>query len=427
MMVGVLVAVFTLAFAVRLGLTVQFVGLAAPPDGAANPDQLDYEMFAWQLAQGHGYGYSADRPSATRLPGTSWTILPVYLTFGRDFAMARLTIIALSAATCALVALIVGRSFGLLAGGLAGLALAGTPEHAYYAMHLLSESPFGFWLVVTVGLAIEALRRKDWRWDVAVGLALGMAVYCRPQAMFMVPIAWGLWLLAGRRTWRTHWQRVALPTVVMLACLLPWMVRNQVVIGKFGLSTIVCQGIWGSHNPVTFSDLAVAGSWIPTSSLDDQFPLSHDEVERERQSLAYAKAAIRENWRLLPYLEWMKLRSFLLPSDPSGAKNRLLVASFAVSWSVMGPLAAVGLVVAWRRNRRAAVVFVSAVAGTVLMVLVFYGLKRFRHAMAPVYVPLAMLTVTEVLRLAWLQSRALLERRGGSSRLHYPPSTAPSA
>ncbi len=67
-----------LAFALRVAVAAKFQGLAAPPDAASNPDPLDYEAFAWSVADGHGYALADGTRTARRPPGTSVALLPVY-------------------------------------------------------------------------------------------------------------------------------------------------------------------------------------------------------------------------------------------------------------------------------------------------------------------------------------------------------------
>ncbi|MEM9416697.1 MAG: hypothetical protein AAGA29_14645 [Planctomycetota bacterium] len=73
-----LAALFTIAFAVRLGLTAAFVGLDAPPDAQANPDQLDFEQIAWQVAQGNGFVLDTGDPTARRAVGAVGTMALPY-------------------------------------------------------------------------------------------------------------------------------------------------------------------------------------------------------------------------------------------------------------------------------------------------------------------------------------------------------------
>lgn len=87
-------------FALRVGVTAKFQGIGAPPDAESNPDQVEYENFAWRLASGHGYTKPDGTPTAIRPPGTSAALLPVYWLCGHDFFAARIWFATLSALSC---------------------------------------------------------------------------------------------------------------------------------------------------------------------------------------------------------------------------------------------------------------------------------------------------------------------------------------
>ncbi len=144
------VAIFLIALTARLGLTHRFVGLDAPPDAHANSDQLDYEVLAYHLVTGEGYAIHPGQPTASRTPGTSFTLAPVYAAFGRSFTAGRVWFCVLSALTCVLAVWLGTAGFNRAVGLSAGLGLALYPGHAYNAMHFVSETPFGFWMMLAL-------------------------------------------------------------------------------------------------------------------------------------------------------------------------------------------------------------------------------------------------------------------------------------
>ncbi len=184
-------AILAFAIAIRVGLAAVFVGLDAPPDAAANPDQLDYELFAWRMSQGEGFTLQDGTPTARRPPGTSLVLLPVYAVFGRNFAAGRLWFCLLSAATCLAVGWVGREAFGPLTGLIAATGLAAYPNHAYYAMHFLSEVPFSLLVVTASGASIRAFRdERSLSWATAAGLCWGLAGLVRPNILLVIPLLW---------------------------------------------------------------------------------------------------------------------------------------------------------------------------------------------------------------------------------------------
>src|SRR5207244_3838102 len=107
----------------------------ASPKGEANPDQLEYEAFAYEISQGQGFVLETGEPSACRPPGTSFVLAPVYVLFGRSYLAARVWFCLLSAACCPVAGWIAHRLLGAWTGLLAATWLALYPGHAYYAIH----------------------------------------------------------------------------------------------------------------------------------------------------------------------------------------------------------------------------------------------------------------------------------------------------
>ena len=123
-----LLLVACLSFILNLVVSVQFQGLSAPPKSEANPDQVEYELFAYRLSTGNGYTWDSGEATACRPPGTSFTILPVYCLFGRSFTIARIWICLLAALTCLATGWIAWQIGGPLSGIAATACLAALPR-----------------------------------------------------------------------------------------------------------------------------------------------------------------------------------------------------------------------------------------------------------------------------------------------------------
>ncbi len=402
-----LVLVFVVALTARLAMTYQFVGFRAPPDANANSDQLDYEVLAFHLVTGQGYAITPGKPTASRTPGTSMTLAPVYAVFGRSFAMGRIWFCLLSAGTCLLAVCFGSLCFNRLAGLMAGFGLAIYPGHAYNAMHFLSETPFGFWMLLALVLTACAIRKQrgGWWMNSLAGLCWALAIYTRPQLLLAVPIAGGLAVIALLFKHPIHFKRWAIQTAVIVLTLSPWIVRNDVVLGKPTLSTITGYGLWGSHNELTFNDPACRGDWIRASILEDaDHPLTGNEVQRNDQATQYGIDAIKANADKMPALLAAKLWRLATPFTQTD--NQIARLAFAVSWIVVAPMFLVGLIVAFKRAQTTAWMLLLPILATIASTLIYYGSVRFRDSVSPVFVIFAGVCVAQFISLLATQRKS---------------------
>lgn len=386
--------IFLIAFTARLGLTHRFVGLDAPPDAHANSDQLDYELLAHHMVTGQGYAIFPGKPTASRTPGTSMTLAPVYAVFGRSFTLGRVWFCALSAMTCVLVVWLGSITFNRTVGLVGGLGLALYPAHAYNAMHFVSETPFGLWLTLALVASVYAYKQqrggsaKVVGINALAGLCWAMAIYARPQLLLAVPIA-GV-LAMGAFVWRDrqHLKHLAVQVVVLSLVLSPWVIRNAVVMGKPTISTITGYGLWGSHNDLTFNDADHRGGWVKASLLiDADHPLTGNEVQRNDQATQYGIQAIRDHAHAMPALVAAKLWRLVTPIKDTD--NRLVQIAFAAGWIAVGPMFLLGTMLSFKRSFTTACLFLLPVMATLASTVVFYGSVRFRDALAPVFIVLA--------------------------------------
>lgn len=377
------------AFALRVGVAAKFQGLAAPPDAESNPDQIDYESFAWSVADGHGYSLVDGTPTARRPPGTSVALLPIYWLFGRDWTAGRLWFAALSAASGLFASLIAARLFGQRAGVLAGLLVAFLPGHFYYAQHFLSEVPYGALIALSCWLGVLTLERADrgGAWftaALATGLAFGGALLTRPQVAFAGGVVFLGALLSPPARRRNRLRAALVVGAASTLLLAPWLLRNQAVMGKATLSTIGGFTFWGANNGVIAADPNLAGSWMPVDTLiDAAHPLDGDEVANDAASWSYGSEWLRANPGAIPRLLAQKLMHHF--SAFRTTSNRAVYWSFAAGWLLVAPLALLGLRRCWREARAATLLVLAPVASTLLTALVFYGSIRFRDADAALY------------------------------------------
>ncbi len=400
--------VITLAgWLLRVAMTAHFVGFSAPPDPRDGLDQLDYEQFAYHLSIGAGYTLEDGTPTARRSPGTSFLLVPVYVLCGRNMLAAHHWWLLLSALTIPLAAELLRRVWGPWPALICAAVTALNPGLTYYAMFLWSESPFAFFATVGTWLSVRSLQSdRPTRWNIAAGLVWGFAILLRPQILLMGPVAIIVWLVWGQRNWSLA-RNVAIQTVLACALVVPWVVRNAIVMEKAAIATVVGgHTFWGAHNSVTLNDPHFRGDWLQLSHLTNpqrEWPVA--EVPQEAAAWRYAFEDLRADAHQIPALFLAKFIRLLSPFERT--PNRPLFWAFAGLWIVTLP----GLVCGWREVQRrdpalAAVIGVQF-AATVLCCLMFYGGGRFRHVYEPLLMGIAVVGWARLGRLALAWGPAL--------------------
>lgn len=380
-----LLLTFVVAFSLRATLAAVFVGLSSPPDEGSTVDQVEYENNAYNLSQGLGYVTSIGHPTAYRPPGTSFMIAPIYFALGRSYFAARIGFCILSALTCVVLYLVGEQLWDWRIGAVAAFWLTFYPGHFYHAMHFMSETPYTLFLAIGLGLSLASLRRGSDALGVVAGLIWGFAALIRPQAIFIAPFVLPALALnpSGRRS--TYARLTAIQVVVAVAVIGPWVVRNRVVMGKAALGSTAGVTFWGAHNDVVYEDPALAGGWVrPLALFDDNHRFSGDEFAQDAQAWRYGIAWVKANPSRMPWLYFKKVTRLITPITLT--ENRAVFWAYAISWGVTGPLALLGLIVAFRRDQLAATVLALPLMGILLNCMIFYSNSRFRDSVSPSYV-----------------------------------------
>ncbi len=381
----ILLLVALISFLLNLLLSIHFQGLQAPPKSEANPDQVEYELFAHQLSIGLGYTWPSGEVTACRPPGTSLTLLPVYILFGRSFAIGRIWFCLLAALTCLATGWLAWQVGGPVAAIGATACLALYPGHFYYSMHFLSEVPFGLWLALACGFTLASIQSSRMVHSLIAGGFWGLAVLTRPQTILVAPIALICLAVSGSDSRTRHVKLFAFQLLSAALVISPWVARNAIAVGKPALCTIVGgYTFWGAHNDSVMKNPNLRGSWIPASQLVDvAHPLIGDETAREAAAWRYGKEFIMTNPEKLPLLFGMKIVRIFSPFTETS--NKVVRLCFAIVWSLMAPLLAFGILIATRRYPTATAVLAIPCLATLATALIFYGSDRFRDGVSPVW------------------------------------------
>ena len=211
--------------------------------------------FARVFVHSGTYGLVPGEPSAYTQPLYGWFLIPVYWILGRHWWSLGI-VQALVAVATALLVLAIGRRF-LPERYAAGAAIVATlnPYLVWHDVHVNREIVDQVVLAGLVLATLAAAERRSWRLGALAGLLAGIAVLGNSR-LALLPV-----VLAAYVAWRA---RAALPAVLVVVvagvAVLPWLVRNDVQLGCWTITTDA-RALWKANNAATYRTLA-DGKWI---------------------------------------------------------------------------------------------------------------------------------------------------------------------
>ena len=395
--------------AIALVLRVAWVLYAARLPSGGLHDPNFYYLFGEQLARGEGYRLLHGEATAYYPPGYAFSLAPflwlaihtpldglrnveVGVVAGLNILWQLLTII---------LGFFIARRVGgrTLAGYLAAGALALWPNLIFHTAVALTESLFLVLLLVAVLLAVGA-PWKEARWEtwrlVATGVVLGAATLVRPVTVPIFPALF-LSLLVARSGWRRAVGHTAVVTAIAVSVLVPWAVRNAIVMNQVTLSTNTGDNLCMSRR--------VGGSGGFEFPNTRCFPDTFDRYVRpefETRRDAYGRKLAIEFVREHP-MEELKLvfrrlgSTFQNDADGLAAVEsygddrfmsrgtRDLLRTTATTFAVVAGLAGTaGLIVLAVRRRPADLFVVLTGIGMLLPPMAFFGDSRFHVPAVPI-------------------------------------------
>jgi hypothetical protein len=368
-----------LAAVVVLGFVVR-AWSATHPVVNPGPDADAYAALARALFEHHSYGNPGQTSTSDWSPGAPLLFGAVYwLTGGVNPEAARLVIALLGAGMVLLTFLLGSRVAGRWAGLVAALLVATYPTYIENNGQLLSEPLAAFLLTgAMLGMLWAADDgRRWWAWALP-GLTLGALILTRPEyqaisVVFAALVAW--------RVWRDTGAARAVGAVALLAAcaalvVVPWMARNQAVVGKWTVSTGGGKALFvatflpgdgrqvptkrelmrrflGAKDPITTSELKAQ----PMTPLLNRVARKYPELPRDEslgrigkenlrtylseQPLAYVRMSAAKFWNIFergssPYMRdwgWVAYHRVLLLLGIAGFAA--LVARRPTRWTAM--------------------------------------------------------------------------------------------
>jgi hypothetical protein len=396
------------AAALSLGVGIVYVVLARHV--ALAGDELDYDAYGRFAAHGRWFWltkpYGIAHPSAWKPPGYPAWVGLWYSVLGTEPTRTELVQTLFGPATVALTWLLARRFTDDRRVRLgAAFLVAVYPMAWQYSGLLYPEAiaiPLGL-AVLVVALGHEPTVRRA----AVVGGLVGMNLLVRPSAFFLLAGVLVAWLAAVglRRTLTAGAIAVAVAAVVIA----PWTVRNAHVMHAFIPLSVQDMAIAGTFNPTSAADPDYPYAWRAVSERDrDLFDPHHprSEADLRAQLKTRAFSYIREHPASIPKaFFWNGLSRLWDVRRPSRALHEVrfegrvrgvAIAALAFYY-VLAPLALLGL---WTLRGRRDLLF--GLLATALLASVAFTIDsgtRYRATLEPVIVVLA------CLGLAWLADR----------------------
>src|SRR5438876_1580419 len=240
-----LVSIAALALAVRMAIVALW-----PP--ARTPLVFEYEELALNVLSGRGFQWShLGLDYQSMRPLFPYLCAIVYALTGTSH-VAMLVIQGLTSGATAAAAYGLGRALDIRpAGIIAGLAVALEPGQLYFDVTRIQ--PVGLqallFTLTLVGL-IALLETPRPAMAAVIGLVAGLAAYERGTIVFFIPVALALVARRHRLSLRRALGLTAIVILAAVAVHVPWIVRNQLVYGRFvAIMTPGPELLWIGNNP----------------------------------------------------------------------------------------------------------------------------------------------------------------------------------
>jgi hypothetical protein len=426
------VVVAAVALAVRLAYLAA-TGWHLPPERLIE-DNPDYYAIARNLAAGRGYAkvwngpgpdHGTLRPTAFRAPLWPAVQATLYTVVEPTPTRGRLLTVVIDTAACALLVVVGARLVSRAAGILAGLMAAVYPPLWVFTGQLWSE-PLMALVVLGAVLAADRYRSSPGPGRAAaLGAVLGLVTLTRPNGLVVAGFlgAWVAW--HGRRRLGAALRSVAACAAALAVVVGPWVAYSSARMGTF--VPVTTQG--GSLLAGDFSDTIIDRSsphwgWWDYDLVIREYFASPDEVTWGRRLQRIGARWIRDNpggtvlavaYRTVRYFDlytaWDDRRHDRIPT-PWGGLNVAAV----VSWWVVAPLGAAGVVGLRRRRALGPLVPALCVLGAFAVSgMLLGGATRYRVPADPLVILLA---------ASWLTARL---RVGADGRAPTPAAPAPAA
>jgi 4-amino-4-deoxy-L-arabinose transferase-like glycosyltransferase len=388
-----------LVAAIVLGVIVRVVYVLVTRHYRLAGDEVEYDSEGWLIAHGHLFytrlPYGILTAGAWKPPGYPLWVGIWYAIVGHHPLVVRFAQVPLGAITIFLSWVLARRLFGSRVAAAAAFVVAVYPLAFQYEELLYSESlatPLTIAAVILIFTGRPTRRRA-----IVCGLLIGVSLLIRASDVFLLLGLLVTWIVATG--WRRGIGLTALATLVAALVLVPWTVRNEVVVHGFVPIAIDDAALYGTFNAQSAHDPVWPYAWRadPPSAaplFNPAHPLSEITLHAKLLHLGLSYIGAHPTsvlaaffWNGLSRLWDIRHRSRSLAEVPFEGRSRLLTNIGLDMYDVLLPLALIGL---WRaRRRRELVLGMLALALGAAVVFTSDSGTRYRATLEPVIAVLA--------------------------------------
>lgn len=360
---------------------------------AIAPDELNhrgdpryFHLTANLLVDGHGYiapipflATGTVYPSAEHPPGWSAVLAIFSAVGGRSYEVHELVGCAVGAGTVVCAGLLARRVGGARAGLIAAAVAALYPVYVALDGSLMSEPPYALGVALCMLAAFRVADEPTLRRAALLGLAIGLTVLVRGEALGLMVVLAVPAVLAVRER---RIARIAVVWLVALVAIAPWAIRNSTTFHRPMLvSSEDGPVIAGANCALTYNGRDT-GYWHSACvGLRAEFNPAIRSQALRRQGLDYARAHAGrlpavEGVRLLrTFGLWQPVRHVYFAEGRTMPGRRVAIACV---WAVL--LLGIAGAVLLRRRRVALAILLAPVALAIVTTLLAFGYTRFRYA-----------------------------------------------
>jgi hypothetical protein len=283
------------------------------------------DIFA-QTFVAHGtFGMLPGEPSAYTQPLYGWFLVPVYWILGRHWWSIGLAQIAVAVAAALLVFAIAHRYVSPWWAGGAAVATTLHPYLVWHDVHVNREIVDQLCAAALVLLTLRVADRASRRDATLLGGVTGLALLGNTR-LVLIPLLCAAYL-AFRRV---PWPAVVLVLAGAAVVVTPWLVRNEVNVGCFTLTTDG-RAFWKANNDQTY-DLLSSGRWIDDIRRDSPRPPEPAHLTPEEAYYIYVNKGRLLRPDECRAMDFYERRALDYIRDHPGEKLKLAALSEQLLW-----------------------------------------------------------------------------------------------
>lgn len=388
-------AIFALAFATRLVYILQL--RSDPFFSYPLIDSRIYDIMAVDFARGR----ETWKGAYFWPPLYPWFLGAVYSIFGHDYLAARVAHAFLGAVSCLFLFGIGRIAFNRTVGFAAACAMALCGPLVFFDGELLIPGVYIFLILGGLLLLLVAARRPDILslsvWP-AAGVVFGLAGLARPNIVLFFPVA-AFWGAALNGSPLNRLRRAAFFLLGAAAAIAPVTVRNYVAEGDFvPISSNGGLNFYLGNNPRAEETIAMRPGlrWLHLVGEAEREGYEGSSVASRyyfRKALSFigenpGEALVLQGSRLAHLWNSFEIgrNRDVYSTRPHSALLSLLlwrVGRFGFPFGLIAPLAAVGLLAGFRRDRFRALLYLFLLS-YLLSIIPFFATSRYRLPLVPI-------------------------------------------